>query len=152
MMNLETKQLIHEQCMEILQQKIDGLSQNIIDMTESMMAEAKSTMGDKYETSRAMIQSEIERIGLQRSEIIRQLQNVQILNPKKVNTTASRGALVYTGQAHYYLGAPIGKIEVDKQPVYVISPQSPIGELILDKHKGDKFQFNGKTMTIQEVI
>ena len=89
-MNLKTKKLVHEQCLTILQQKIDGMSQNIVDMTESMMAEAKSTMGDKYETSRAMIQSEIERIGLQRSEAIRQLQNVQILNPDKYTHVGSQ--------------------------------------------------------------
>lgn len=151
-MNLKTKKLVHEQCLTILQQKIDGMSQNIVDMTESMMAEAKSTMGDKYDTSRAMIQSEIERIGLQRSEAIRQLQNVQILNPDKPNAMASRGALVSTTQAHYYLGAPIGKVEVDKEAVFVISPQSPIGELMLDKKKGESFKFNGKNITIQEVI
>lgn len=151
-MSLDTKQLIHEQCLELLKRKIDDLSQNIVDMTESMMAEAKSTMGDKYETSRAMIQSEIERIGLQRSEAVRQLQNVQILDPKKTNALASRGALVSTGQAYYYLSAPIGKIEVGGQAVFVISPQSPIGQLMLDKPKGEKIQFNGKTITIKEVI
>ena len=151
-MNLETKMLIHEQCLIILQTKIDELSQTILDMSESMMAEAKSTMGDKYETSRAMIQAEIERIGLQRSEAIRQLQNIQILDPKKGNKLASRGALVNTGQSIYYLGAPIGKVEIDKKAVYVISPQSPIGQLILDKKTGDKIVFNGKTITIKEII
>jgi transcription elongation GreA/GreB family factor len=152
MMNLETKMLIHGQCLIILQTKIDELSQTILDMSESMMAEAKSTMGDKYETSRAMIQAEIERIGLQRSEAIRQLQSIQILDPKKPNNLASRGALVNTGQSTYYLGAPIGKVEVDKAAVYVISPQSPIGQLILDKKIGDKIVFNGKTITIKEII
>ncbi|MEQ8715562.1 MAG: GreA/GreB family elongation factor [Cyclobacteriaceae bacterium] len=152
MMNLETKLLIHEQCLTILQTKIDELSQTIVDMSESMMAEAKSTMGDKYETSRAMIQSEIERIGLQRSEAIRQLQNIQILDPNKSNSLASRGALVNTGQALYYLGAPIGKVDIDNKAVFVISPQSPIGQLILDKKKGDKIEFNGKTITIKEII
>lgn len=151
-MNLETKLLIHEQCIIILRTKIDELSQTILDMSESMMAEAKSTMGDKYETSRAMIQSEIERIGLQRSEAIRQLQNIQILDPKKSNNLASRGALVNTGQAFYYLGAPIGKVEIDKKAVFVISPQSPIGQLILDKKVGDKIEFNGKKITIKEII
>lgn len=151
-MNLQMKLLVHGQCLNILQTKIEELSQNILDMSESMLAEAKSTMGDKYETSRAMIQAEIERIGLQRSEAIRQLQNIQILDPKKPNNLVSRGALVDTGHAVYYLGAPIGKVEVDKKAVFVISPQSPIGQLILDKKTGDKFEFNGKSITIKEII
>jgi hypothetical protein len=99
-----------------------------------------------------MIQSEIERIGLQRSEAIRQLQNIQIIDPKKSNNLASRGALVNTGQAFYYLGAPLGKVDIDKKAVFVISPQSPIGQLILDKKVGDKIEFNGKTFTIKEII
>jgi len=45
----------------------------------------------------------------------------------------------------------LGKIEIDKKLIFAISPQSPIGKLLLGKIEGEVIDFNGKQQTILQV-
>lgn len=59
------------------------------------------------------------------------------------------GALVEVGgsadRSWYFIGPRSGgiEIEVDGQPVFVVTPQSPLGRSVLGKHAGDTIQAGG---------
>ena len=56
---------IHSHCLQILNQKIEELSNALNTATESANNETKSSAGDKHETARAMMQIEQEKLGKQ---------------------------------------------------------------------------------------
>jgi transcription elongation GreA/GreB family factor len=62
-------------------------------------------------------------------------------------TPIDYGALVRVemrgGSSWYFIGPKAGGLEVihDKEEITVITPQSPLGEQLMEKKQGDKFKF-----------
>lgn len=127
-------------------------TQERITMVESAMESArdssnddtKSSAGDKYETSREMIQQDINRYQKQLLEAYKDLQ--QLANITQINEDVSGfctlGSLVNTNKGLYFIAISIGAITYEDRTVFVISPASPIGQLLLGKTVGDRFRFN----------
>jgi transcription elongation GreA/GreB family factor len=42
-------------------------------------------------------------------------------------------------------------LHIDGKTIFAISPASPIGKLLLEKKKGNGFEFNGKKYQIESV-
>ena len=66
MIDLKFKKLLHEKCLQNLQKNIVELNEEIASVIASRNNEEKSSAGDKYETGRATIQQEIDRLSSQR--------------------------------------------------------------------------------------
>jgi hypothetical protein len=73
-------------------------------------------------------------------------------------STIDYGALVLVemrgGNSWYFVGPRAGGLEVmhDKEEVTVITPQSPIGEQLMDKRQGEKFRFGAGPAVIEGKI
>jgi transcription elongation GreA/GreB family factor len=46
----------------------------------------------------------------------------------------------------------VGVATIEQEKIMIISPQSPIGTLLMGKVKGDTFSFRGKESVIEEVL
>ena len=66
----------------ILNDKISNLNKDINSLKESQKNDTKSSMGDKYETGRAMIQLELEKYHSRLSNNNEMLSNLLKINPK----------------------------------------------------------------------
>ncbi|HAP62885.1 MAG TPA: hypothetical protein DCR93_26445 [Cytophagales bacterium] len=62
------------------------------------------------------------------------------------------GSLVITPQARYFLAISIGKMTWDGTDYFVISPASPIGQVLKGTQAGESISFQKRTITISEVI
>ncbi|MBT8233102.1 MAG: 3-oxoacyl-ACP synthase [Saprospiraceae bacterium] len=136
---------------EILDQRIDKYRKTIERTIDSKSNETKSSAGDKFETGRAMIQREQEmNEGFLNQNLTLKNQLAQInLNP---NETVQVGSLVITENAQYFISIGIGKVQVNNQIVFVVSPQSPIAKALIGKPKGDVFSFNDINFEIMEIF
>lgn len=109
---------------------------------EAANEEGKSSAGDKYETGRAMMQIERDKAAQQLAEALKLKQLVDGLletgNPDEVRV----GAIVQTTRYHFFIAISIGKISLDGVDYLLVSPQSPIGQLLLSKKPGDCITFN----------
>lgn len=65
--------------------------------------------------------------------------------------TVALGSIVKTDSLQFFIAISLGKIELDGDAYYVISLQSPIGQLLMQKTVGDRFDFNGTKYTITKV-
>lgn len=125
-----------------LEERMDLLRQSYNDAIDARNNDTKSSAGDKYETGRAMIQQEIDRMGLRMREI-KVLQNeLKILPIKEESDTVISGSLVEMDSGIYFLGLSLGKIEVGNTCIYAISTHSPLGKLILNQREGDSVDLN----------
>ncbi len=114
--------------------------------------ETKSSAGDKYETGRAMLMLEKDKIASQIREVEKMISVLSKLDPKKTSETVDLGSLVETDSGWYYISVALGKIDIKGDTVFAISPVSPIGRLLMGMSADDAFEFNGRKMTVISVI
>ena len=118
---------------------------------DSLVNDTKSSMGDKYETSREMAQQELTRLQQQLKQVENDLAILQLLPTESTNFVAL-GSLVVTNQFNYLISISIGQVKFEDEVLMVISKESPIGKLLLGKSRGDKIVFNGNEIIIKDLL
>lgn len=145
------KQHIIDTCKSYLEDKIQSLNAIIKEVTESSNSESKSSAGDKHETSKAMMQLEIEKLGTQLKEAEEQFTEFEKINFNKNFQTIELGSLVETNKGYFLIASSIGKITVDEISVFVISNKSPLAIAFAGKQQKDSLSFNGVQYTILSI-
>lgn len=119
---------------------------------ESANSESKSSMGDKYETGRAMAQLDRDLYARRYDQIIRELEVLERIGDSAVaSPVAKLGSLVKTTVGWVLLAVSLGVLEVEGQKVLVVSGQSPLGKLVVGKRVGDRFVFQGKEQRVESI-
>lgn len=138
------------QCRTLVQARADTARAAMESAQAAANAEGKSSMGDKYETTRAMMQEERNRAAAQLDEALRMLAELDRLEAQTdvAHTKAQAGSLVQTNQGWFYITVAAGKIKLDGIDVFAISPQSPLAKLLIGKKAGDRYEHLGKTHSI----
>jgi transcription elongation GreA/GreB family factor len=147
----ETKSALYQLCLAFIEERINTAETALKQAREASNDDTKSSAGDKYETSREMMQQDIDR---NKRLLIDAEENFKVLNSIKevpLSETARNGSLVYTNQGNFYLSISAGQLNLGKETIFAISAVSPIGKLLLGKQKGEAFDFNGKKFQIKEV-
>lgn len=145
------KEKIHQQCLILAIEKRNEISNSIKRVQESLSSEGKSTAGDKHETGRAMLQLEREKLGLQLKNAEETCAVLQKIKATQTHTQIALGSFVKTDVMNYYLSVSIGQFSIEEEVIFAISPQSPIGKLLLGKTINESLQFNKKIQTILEI-
>jgi transcription elongation GreA/GreB family factor len=145
------KQQVQESCQNLLKSKIKHLIDEEKSAKASAESDTKSSMGDKHETAREMLQQEREQIGKRIAESEKLLIDLLRMNENKKTHLIQPGSLVKCSMGWIYLTVSLGSIHVEDQKVNVISLESPFGKLIANKTKGDEVILNGKKIFIEDV-
>ncbi len=140
------------QCAELMQEKVDVLQKMTSDMQESANNETKSSAGDKFETGRAMMHMERDKYARQLAQSTHVQDQLKRINPEKIFNQVTFGAVVKTRLANYFIAISAGRIQVQGEKFYVISPQAPLAQEMLQKKVGDSFMFNEQEIKILEVF
>ncbi len=131
-----------------LEVRKDALNQALNAAKESRDNETKSSVGDKYETGRAMAQAEVDKIKTQIQQTANLKTQLSTIDPDKQFEKVGVGSLVKTDQKTYFISIGIGRIEIEKEEIYCISMASPIGQLLQHKQLGEIFSFRGNEIKI----
>jgi len=140
---MTVKEELYEACKVFLDDRLQAVLDRIANIQESLKSETKSSAGDKHETGRAMLQLEREKAGNQLADIQKQQQLFSRVAIEGVSDVARLGSIVYTSLGTYFLAISFGVIEVQSENYFVVSPETPIGRLVLGKRVGDIFSFKG---------
>lgn len=147
---MQKHQLIHA-CKNYLTDKIQSLNTIIKEVSESSNAESKSSAGDKHETSKAMMQLEIEKLGTQLKEAELQLAEFEKVNFAKNFQGIEQGSLVETNKGYFLIASSIGKIEVEGKTVFVISNKSPLALKLIGCKQKNTVMFNDVSYIIDTI-
>jgi transcription elongation GreA/GreB family factor len=142
---------VHNVALSFLQDKINAINIELDDLKRSLSSSTKSSVGDKHETSRAMIQIEQERLSNQLGQQKQQLDLIKSIDPEKEYEQIESGSLVQLNSGWFYLSIGIGQISIGNENVFCLSPATPMGQQLLGKQKGDKVFLN-KEFEILEVL
>ncbi len=148
---MDIKQELYSICQDKVTARIRTLQQIIDDTQAASNQETKSSAGDKFETTRAMLQLEKDKSTLQLAYAFNEKQLLDQININQPFSEVKAGALITTNTATYFLANGSGKLELNEQTIYVISSASPIGKQLLGKKKGDQFEWKGKAFKILNV-
>ena len=134
---------------QILDEKIHHFEKMIEDVRASNN-ETKSSMGDKYETSREMLQQEVMRLQQQLANVQEQkavLHRMREMPPHAIGF----GSVVTTSAGNFVVAISIGRFKVSEKEYIGISEQTPLAKQLLGKKKGDTFIFQNKEARIVDV-
>ncbi|MBC7390094.1 MAG: hypothetical protein H7329_12835 [Opitutaceae bacterium] len=149
---IEVKRKLQNICVERLSRKLIQLNEDIKNAQESANSDTKSSMGDKYETGRAMAQLEIEKNTIQKVEIETQLHFLAKIATYNQSEIVAQGSLVICNTENFYISVSLGLILLDEIRYFAISTQSPIGQKIKGLKRGDKFVVNEKEISILNIF
>ena len=148
---LKIKNLILKDMLHRIENKIISIQDVLKDTIYSRDSDSKSSAGDKHETSRTKIQIEIDHLSKQLQLLNRQKHQLNSIDFSKNNAIASIGSLVKTNNGIYLISIGFGKVIIENEVFYAISSGSPIGRLLYNKLKGDKFMFRTINYEIVEI-
>ena len=151
-LSITFKQNIFDTCLNILIEKSNTLNTVLLELTDELKNDTKSSMGDKHETSRAMNQLEQEKVSNQILELNKQLSILQELNLNIKSEQIILGSLIRTNLGLVFIAIGLGKIKIEKLDVIVISTHSPLGLAFLAKSKGVTVVLNEMQYLIQDFI
>ena len=130
---MSIKKQLYQQLQQQVDQRVSNAQKAMKAAEDSKNNETKSSAGDKFETSRAMMQGEEERNKIQLVKAVdlqRQLAQIDITKTSKIVVL---GSIVYSNQGNYFLSIGLGKIVLEDTTYFAISLASPIGQLLFGK-------------------
>lgn len=139
-------------CHEKVNSRIESLQKSMEEIQAAANEETKSSAGDKYETGRAMMHLEKEKLTGQLAEQIKLLEVLNQIEPNQTFEKGGLGAIIYTKQANYFLSVSLGKIMLEGETYFALSVAAPLGQQLLDKKIGDKIQFRNKKISITNIL
>lgn len=145
------KQALYEACEQHINNRIAAIQKKLLSIQESRNNETKSSVGDKYETGRAMMHIEEQNSKVQLAEALELRKKIAGIDIKKSSQRIESGSLVITDSGNYFICIGIGKIKIEDVLYFCISAHSPIGMKMNDKMTGDKISFNNNVITIKDV-
>ncbi|MDB4066596.1 GreA/GreB family elongation factor [Flavobacteriaceae bacterium] len=143
--------LLYNHCIKQLAHSLEVLEIRKAEIVLALESESKSSAGDKHETGRAMIQLEREKLGEQIKKAEKNQATLHQLKQYKSSEIVRFGSAVQTNKANYYIAIATDSYTIKSALFHCISPQSPIGTLLLGKKVGDQLVFNAITSTITAV-
>jgi hypothetical protein len=146
------KQKILSKYQILLQDKIDIYQDLILSLTEDAQNDAKSSAGDKHETTLSKLHIEQEKIANKLKEALDQQAILSKLDISQVSNNVVLGSLVITNHLTVFVCTALPKITVDNQTVFAISPQSPLGVQLMHKTVKAEFLVNQVSYKILEIL
>ena len=146
------KQRLKAECVALLRERVDTARQAMEAAQESANNEGKSSAGDKYETGRAMSQIDRDRSAGQMDDAIQEMLKLQSMDAEKLYDEVSNGAVVLSGDTVYFIATGLGVIRHEGEKVVILSPRSPLSNLLRGKMKGDQVDFNGKIFPLSDIF
>ena len=144
-MKSELLEIIHQKISE----KIQKLEQLIAE-TRASNNDTKSSMGDKYETSREMLQQEINNLQIQLNEHLKSQKILKNINPNP-HKIVTLGSLVETEKGKFFIAVSLGEITFSQEKIFVISAESPLAKAMNGKKTGESFVVNNLTQIIKNI-
>ncbi|WP_028123212.1 hypothetical protein [Epilithonimonas tenax] len=142
-----------EELIKIIGQKLSEKIENfekLIAETRASSNDTKSSMGDKYETGREMLQQEINNLQGQLNEILKQKDFLKTILPKP-SDKAEKGAIVKTDKGLFFISVSLGEIKINNEKIICISPESPLAKAMNGKLTNDVFTLNTISQKILDI-
>ena len=146
------KQQILLRYKEMLQDRIDVFQDMISGLTVDAQNDAKGSAGDKHETALSMMHLEQEKLNHKLKEILEQKTILDKIDASQIHKKVALGSLVQANGMLLYVSTALPMIFIDNKTIIAVSLQSPLGNQLLGKSIGFKFEIHGTIYHIENCI
>lgn len=130
--------------MDYVDARIARFNSTMKELEEALKPESRSCMGDKYETSRAMLHLEFEKLSGQVEQFNGLRRTVSLIDPEGTNNLIGFASVIRTNIANYFIAIPAGEIAVQDEKFFAVGINSPVAISLLGKQAGYEFIVNGR--------
>jgi hypothetical protein len=149
----ELKAKVYQSALTLLKERNRLLKEERNTMLEGILEETKSSAGDKFETSREMMTQDLMTLELQIKQSNSDLDEIQRLQAiKDTAPSVQEGSMLKLGADWFLLAVSLGQISVEGKKIYLLSKNSPLGQLLIGKKKNEQVNFRGKNQQIEELV
>lgn len=148
--NLEFKKAVIEQCKREILEKISLCENSLKDIKSDISNETKSSAGDKFETSREMMQQEREKNEMQLQKLWKTLNDLYKIG-EGVSQKIENGTLIRSGSKYIFFFSGLGNISFKGNKIYIAAITSPIGQKLKGMTQRMRTNFNGMEYSIDEI-
>lgn len=149
---MSIKSELYAHCLDYVEKRIAVIEKTMQEAQASANNETKSSAGDKYETTRSMMQLDKAMNTKQLLSANKLKEDLLKIDISKQHLSAQVGSLVMTDQANYFIAIGTGKITLEGKDYFAISLTSPIGALLMHKKVGEEIIFNKQKIVIQAIF
>lgn len=146
------KQSVKQACIELLEQRCSNAQIAMQQAQDSANNEEKSSAGDKYETARAMGQSNRDMNARQLHEAQKDLTFLNSLNTSALHSSVTTGSVISISDTFLFIAIGLGPVKVGDITVMVVSYKSPLFEQLRHKTAGSTILFQNREQTISNVF
>ena len=144
------KRRIIEECI-IHQQKIADSSHS--EMTEAdESAKEYGNPEDWTDTFKSDMLNKRDVYMVQHRKAIEEISKLKLIDINRKMEIVAYGSVVFTESQKLFISTGIGKLTVDNDDYFVISPSVPLFQVMRNLKKGSIFEFRGKKDKIKEVF
>lgn len=148
---MSIKEKLLEVHYEMLNGKIDVFQDMIRTMTEDAQNDAKSSAGDKHETTLSKMHIEQENLSNKIREAFVAKEILKRIDPKKKSEIVGFGSLVKINAIYLFVSTALPKVFIDDYSVLAISEDAPLIKMLWGKKIFDEVTYNGSVFRINEL-
>jgi hypothetical protein len=146
---MDIKQKLLTKCRALTMETIGNLEAEINEAQKA--ANDYGMPKDRYDSFRAQLLRKRDMFSQQLLKAKEQLTLLDRIDIAKKLSRVEFGALVISENQNLFVSIGLGKIELDGDIYFAISPAVPIYKAMGGKKKGEEFEFNGRKNKILEV-
>lgn len=136
-----------------VRESLTAVEAQLAQLSDDQAGDTKSSAGDKFETSREMLQQELDRLGGQARVLREQLLQLEMAERAEARARAGIGSVVHVASGErYLLACGLGRVKgVDGAPAYCVSLESPVGAALAGVLAGAVVRVAGRELRVVEV-
>jgi len=148
---LNLREKAYHACLKELDHRIATTKQQMDDADASAQNETKSSAGDKFETTRAMMQREKENNKVKLIKLMELKHQFQSVPKEGTDEKISLGSFIKSSKGVFYISIGLGKIKSEDISFVAVSPEAPLVRNLIGKAKGETITFNNQQIEILDV-
>ena len=146
------KQALITYVKELLEEKMQVAWEAMEAAQESANDQGKSSMGDKYETSRSMGQLDRNMHAKQYEQFRIERTVLERIGNSGAPERGAVGSLIQTTAGWFFISVSLGLLKFEDETIIAVSSSSPVGLSLLGKNRDDKFRFQNNEHAIIQLI
>lgn len=148
---MTVKQEVLQRYKQLVQDRIDVFQDMISGLTIDAQNDAKGSAGDKHETALSMMHIEQEKLNHKLREVLEQQAILNKIDATQPHKKVALGSLLQTNGMTLFISSALPKISHEKNTIFALSPQSPLGSKLMGNTLGYCFELNGKKYVIESI-
>jgi len=148
-LNISIKERLLSKCIELKEESEANILAAMNDAQQS--ANEYGAPRDRYDSFRAQLMRKRDMLAQQLAAVDEELRYLRQIKTDVAVTKVEAGALIRLDSQTLYILAGIGKIMLDTETYYIVSPVVPLVMAMKDLKQGDSFTFRGTVMNIVEI-